>query len=163
MNIYDYTVKDYEGQPVSMEKFKGKVLLIVNTATQCGFTPQYKGLQELYEKYRSEGLEILDFPCNQFANQAPEDEEEIHQFCTLKYHTTFPQFAKIKVNGDQTEPLYAYLKSQRGGVLGSMIKWNFTKFLVDRNGTVAARYGSSVKPEKIGSDIEKLLRQPVAE
>jgi Glutathione peroxidase len=163
MTIYEFTVNDYEGHSVSLTDYKGKVLLIVNTATQCGFTPQYQGLQALYDQYRSAGFEILDFPCNQFAGQAPGSEAEIHQFCTLKYQTTFPQFAKINVNGDQTEPLYSFLKSQKGGVLGATIKWNFTKFLVDRSGKVVHRYGSAVKPDKISGDIEALLKQPVGE
>jgi glutathione peroxidase len=157
MSVYDYTVKDYQGRPVPLAEYRGKVLLIVNTATKCGFTPQYKGLQTLYDNYRDKGFAILDFPCNQFASQAPGDEAEIHQFCTLKYHTTFPQFAKIDVNGEQADPLYVYLKSQKGGVLGERIKWNFTKFLIDRGGNVVARFGSATKPEKMADSIEKLL------
>lgn len=157
MSIYDFTVKNAKGEEVPMSEYKGKVLLIVNTATECGFTPQYQGLQELYLKYKDKGLEILDFPCNQFGNQAPGTEEEIQSFCTLKYKTTFPLFAKIEVNGKDEEPLYTYLKSQKGGFPGNDIKWNFTKFLVSRDGRVVDRYGSLTKPEKIEKDILKLL------
>lgn len=157
MSIYDFTVKNAKGEEVPMSEYKGKVLLIVNTATECGFTPQYQGLQELYLKYKDKGLEILDFPCNQFGSQAPGTEEEIQSFCTLKYKTTFPLFAKIEVNGKDEDPLYTYLKSQKGGFLGNDIKWNFTKFLVSRDGRVVDRYGSLTKPEKIEKDILKLL------
>ena len=157
MGIYDYTVKDAKGQDVSMSEYKGKVLLIVNTATGCGFTPQYEGLQKLYDTYQKDGFEILDFPCNQFGNQAPGTDEEIVEFCQMKYNTTFKQFSKIDVNGDNESPLYTFLKSQKGGLLGKNIKWNFAKFLVDREGKVVERYGSTDKPEKIESDIKKLL------
>ena len=157
MGIYDFKVKAQDGSEVSLSDCKGKVLLIVNTATGCGFTPQYEGLQTLYEKYQSKGLEILDFPCNQFGNQAPGTEAEIVSFCRLNYNVTFPQFAKIEVNGEGEHPLYTYLKKQKGGFLGSKIKWNFTKFLVDRNGNVVARFASTVTPEKIEAQIEKLL------
>ena len=157
MSIYDFTVKSINGEDVSLSVFKGKVLLVVNTATGCGFTPQYDGLEDLYEKYRDRGFEILDFPCNQFANQAPGTESEIASFCSMKFGVTFPQFAKIKVNGDGEEPLYTWLKSQKGGVLGSKIKWNFTKFLIDREGNVIERFAPTVTPEKIDSEIEKLL------
>ena len=157
MNIYDFKVRSAKGEDVSMADYKGKVLLIVNTATGCGFTPQYEGLQKLYDKYRDKGLEILDFPCNQFGHQAPGTEEEIQEFCTLKYHTTFPLFAKVEVNGKNEEPLFRYLKSQEGGFLGDDIKWNFTKFLVSREGTVVGRYAPITKPESIESDIQKLL------
>lgn len=157
MNIYDFTVKDAKGTSVQMNDFKGKVLLIVNTATECGFTPQYQGLQELYLKYRDKGFEILDFPCNQFGRQAPGTEGEIQRFCTLKYKTTFPLFAKVNVNGPDEEPLFRYLKSCKGGFLNNDIKWNFTKFLVSRDGQVVERFGSMVKPEKIAKHIEKML------
>ena len=157
MTIYDFKVRNAKGEEVSMADYKGKVLLIVNTATGCGFTPQYEGLQKLYDKYRDKGLEILDFPCNQFGHQAPGTEEEIQEFCTLKYHTTFPLFAKVEVNGKNEEPLFRYLKSQEGGFLGDDIKWNFTKFLVSREGTVVGRYAPITKPESIESDIQKLL------
>ena len=157
MNIYDFKVRSAKGVEVPMTDFKGKVLLIVNTATGCGFTPQYEGLQKLYDKYKDKGLEILDFPCNQFGHQAPGTEEEILEFCTLKYKTTFPLFAKIDVNGKDAEPLFEYLKKQKGGFLGDDIKWNFTKFLVSREGEVVERYAPVTKPEKIEDDILKLL------
>ena len=157
MNIYDFKVKDKKGNEVSMNDYKDKVLLIVNTATGCGFTPQYEGLQNLYEKYNDKGFEILDFPCNQFANQAPGTDEEIASFCSARYGITFPQFAKINVNGDDAKPLYKYLKEQQGGVMGSNIKWNFTKFLVDRSGNVVDRFAPTKNPESLEKDIEKLL------
>ena len=149
MTIYDFKVKDNKGNMVELSKFKGKVLLIVNTATGCGFTPQYDGLQNLYEKYKDKGFEILDFPCNQFGNQAPGSEEEIASFCDARFGITFKQFAKIDVNGENEEPLYNFLKSQKGGLLGNNVKWNFTKFLVDKNGKVVKRFASTVTPEKI--------------
>lgn len=157
MGIYDFNVKDGKGADVSLSQFEGKVLLIVNTATGCGFTPQYKGLQELYNKYRERGFEILDFPCNQFGHQAPGTNEEIDSFCELKYHTTFPRFAKIDVNGKNEEPLYRFLKQKKGGFMGDDIKWNFTKFLISRDGCVVDRYAPVTKPEKIEQDILKLL------
>jgi glutathione peroxidase len=158
MNIYDIGVKNQKGEDVSLNVFQGKVLLIVNTATACGFTPQYKGLQKLYEDYKDKGLEILDFPCNQFANQSPGNDTEINNFCTLKYHTTFQRFAKVNVNGKNESPLYSFLKNQQKGIFGSKkIKWNFTKFLVDKTGNVIKRYGPDKKPEIIEYDIKKLL------
>ena len=157
MSIYDFVVKDNKGEDVRMEEYKGKVLLIVNTATGCGFTPQYDGLQDLYEKYNDKGFEILDFPCNQFANQAPGSGDEIASFCQARFGITFRQFSKIKVNGEGEEPLYTYLKEQRSGALGKKIKWNFTKFLVARDGTVVARYAPTTTPEKIDEDVAKLL------
>lgn len=157
MNIYDFMVRSAKGVEVPMIDYKGKVLLIVNTATGCGFTPQYEGLQKFYDRYKAKGLEILDFPCNQFGHQAPGTEEEIQEFCTLKYKTTFPLFAKIDVNGKDAEPLFEYLKKQKGGFLGDDIKWNFTKFLVSREGEVVERYAPVTKPEKIEDDILKLL------
>ena len=157
MNIYDFRVRDIKGEEVSLKEFEGKVLLIVNTATGCGFTPQYEGLEKLYKEYKNEGLEILDFPCNQFGNQAPGTNDEIVSFCSLKYDVSFKQFSKIEVNGGNEEPLYTYLKSQKGGIFGKNIKWNFTKFLVDQNGNVIKRYGSTVTPEKIEKDIKILL------
>ena len=157
MNIYDFKVRNAKGVEVPMKEYQGKVMLIVNTATGCGFTPQYEGLQTLYERYRERGLEILDFPCNQFGHQAPGTEDEIQEFCTLKYKTTFPLFAKIDVNGPYADPLFTFLKKQKGGFLGNDIKWNFTKFLVSRDGTVVERYAPVTKPEKIESDILKLL------
>lgn len=157
MSIYEFTVKNAAGKEVNMADYKGKVLLIVNTATGCGFTPQYDGLQDLYEKYQNEKFEILDFPCNQFGNQAPGTEEEIVDFCQSRYGVTFPQFAKIEVNGENEHPLYTYLKKEQGGIMGSKIKWNFTKFLVDKEGNVVARFAPTVTPEKIEADIKELL------
>ena len=157
MKIYDFKVRNAKGVEVPMTEYQGKVLLIVNTATGCGFTPQYEGLQNLYDRYNDKGLEILDFPCNQFCHQAPGTEEEIQEFCTLKYNTTFPLFAKIDVNGKNAEPLFEFLKKQKGGFLGNDIKWNFTKFLVSRDGAVVERYAPVTRPEKIESDIMKLL------
>lgn len=157
MGIYDFTVKARDGSDVSLSEYKGKVLLIVNTATGCGFTPQYKGLQSLYDKYKDKGFEILDFPCNQFANQAPGNEEEIHTFCTGRFRIKFPQFAKIDVNGKNESPLYTYLKSQKKGFFSSKIKWNFSKFLITKDGQVVERFAPTDTPEKIDSYIEKLL------
>lgn len=157
MNLYDITVPNQKQEPVSMSQYKGKVLLIVNTATGCGFTPQYKGLEELYRTYKDQGFEILDFPCNQFGHQAPGTQEEIHEFCQLKYNVSFPQFAKTDVNGANQSPLFAYLKSKQKGMLGSNIKWNFTKFLIDKSGNVIRRYAPSDTPEKLEKDIQNLL------
>lgn len=157
MSIYDFKVKGINGEEVNLAGYKGKVLLIVNTATGCGFTPQYEGLQDLYEKYEAQGFEILDFPCNQFGNQAPGTEEEIVDFCQSRYGVTFPQFSKINVNGEGEAPLYTYLKKEKGGVMGSKIKWNFTKFLVDRNGNVIDRFAPTVTPEKIEAKIKAVL------
>lgn len=157
MNIYDFKVKAQDGSDVSLADYKGKVLLIVNTATGCGFTPQYDGLQDLYEKYQAQGFEIIDFPCNQFANQAPGDDGEIHSFCIGRYGITFPQFSKIDVNGKNESPLFKYLKSQKSGIMGSNIKWNFTKFLVDKNGNVIDRFAPTVTPDKIESKIKECL------
>jgi len=157
MTIYDFIVKDAKGNDVNLADYRGKVLLVVNTATGCGFTPQYDGLQDLYEKYAEKGLEILDFPCNQFGHQAPGTEDEIVSFCQSRYGVTFKQFAKIEVNGENEAPLYTYLKSQKKGVFGSNIKWNFTKFLVDREGNAKERYAPTTTPEKIEKDVEALL------
>lgn len=157
MHIYDYTVKDAEGNNVDLVDYKGKVLLIVNTATGCGFTPQYEGLQDLYEKYQEQGLEILDFPCNQFGNQAPGTEEEIEDFCQSRYGVTFKMFKKVEVNGENEEPLFTYLKSQKSGLVGKNIKWNFTKFLVDREGNVLERFAPTTTPEQIDAAIATLL------
>ena len=179
MSIYDLKVKKRDGSEFSMSDLKGRVLLIVNTATGCGFTPQYTGLEKLYEQYHDNGLEVLDFPCNQFGAQAPGSDTEIHEFCTLKYNTKFDQFAKIDVNGENESPLYSLLKEAvPRDTLDSMkdkvtmkaieklsktckkpsdIKWNFTKFLVDRDGNVVGRYVPTVKPEDIEEDIKKYL------
>jgi len=156
--IYDFTVKDIHGKTVKLDAYKGKPLLIVNTASKCGFTPQYKGLEALYKKLHGKGLEVLGFPCNQFGEQEPGNEAEIESFCELNYGVTFPMFAKIDVNGDGAAPLYKYLKKEKPGLMGSeAIKWNFTKFLVDRNGNVIERYAPKTEPETIAGDIEKLL------
>lgn len=157
MSIYDFKVKAVDGGDISMSLFQGKVLLIVNTATKCGFTPQYEGLQRLYDKYKEQGFEILDFPCNQFGHQAPGSNEEIGNFCELRYKTSFPRFAKIDVNGVKEEPIFRYLKQKKGGFMGDNIKWNFTKFLVSRDGQVIDRYTPITKPERIEKDILKLL------
>lgn len=157
MSLYDFSVKARDGKEVSLKDYEGKVLLIVNTATGCGFTPQYTGLQELYNKYKENGLEILDFPCNQFLNQAPGSDDEIHTFCTGRFGITFPQFAKIDVNGKNEDPLYTFLKRQKGGKLGRRIKWNFTKFLVGRDGTVLKRFAPTDTPEQIEKFIKDLL------
>ena len=157
MTIYDYTVKGRAGEDVSLSTYKDKVLLVVNTATGCGFTPQYEGLQKLYDKYKEKGFEILDFPCNQFANQAPGTIEEIQSFCTLNYGTTFPRFAKIDVNGKNASDLYKFLKKEKKSALGSSIKWNFTKFLIDREGNVVKRFAPTDTPESIDADIAALL------
>lgn len=159
MSVYDFKVKAMNGDEVSLSAYKGKVLLIVNTATGCGFTPQYKGLQELYTKYKDKGFEILDFPCNQFLGQAPGTEEEIHKFCTGRFGITFPQFAKIEVNGKNEEPLFKYIKNEAKGVIGSRIKWNFTKFLVDKNGNVLKRFVPSDTPEKIDSYVAEQVNK----
>jgi glutathione peroxidase len=155
MSIYEIKVKTNQNEEISMDTYRGKVLLIVNTATGCGFTPQYAGLQRLYEKYNDQGFEILDFPSNQFANQAPGTDAEINSFCSLNFGTTFPRFSKIEVNGDNEDPLFTFLKMEKDSMLGSNIKWNFTKFLVDRQGNVVARYSPADKPVKI----EKLIMQ----
>ena len=156
--VYDFSVTDIHGKPQSLAKYRDMVLLIVNTASQCGFTPQYKGLETLYQKMHARGLEVLAFPCNQFGAQEPGGEEEIESFCEVNYGVTFPLFAKIDVNGKSAAPLYDYLKKARPGLLGSeAIKWNFTKFLVDRKGHVVERYAPKVEPEAIAADIDKLL------
>ena len=157
-SIYDFTVKDIHGKDVKLDRYKGKALLIVNTASKCGFTPQYKGLEALYEKYHGKGLEVLGFPCNQFGAQEPGTEDEIAQFCELNFGVTFPLFAKVDVNGDDAAPVYKYLKAEKPGLLGSEgIKWNFTKFLVDRKGRVVKRYAPNDTPESLAGDIEKAL------
>ena len=157
MKIYDFTVKGRAGEDVSLADYKGKVLLVVNTATGCGFTPQYEGLQKLYDTHKDKGFEVLDFPCNQFANQAPGSDAEIQSFCTLNYGTTFPRFSKVDVNGKNASDLFKFLKKQKGSLLGSSIKWNFTKFLVDREGNVVKRFAPTDTPESIESDIVALL------
>ena len=157
-SLYDITVDDIHGKPVKLSKYKGKVLLIVNTASECGFTPQYKGLEALYEKFHGKGLEVLGFPCNQFGAQEPGDEKAIEQFCEINYGVTFPMFAKVDVNGDDASPLFKHLKSAKKGLLGSeAIKWNFTKFLVDRDGTVVERYAPKTEPKELENDVRTLL------
>jgi glutathione peroxidase len=158
MKLYDYEVKQVTGDKVSMKDYEGKVLLVVNTATGCGFTPQYEGLQKLYDKYKDKGFEVLDFPCNQFGNQAPGSNDEIHEFCQLKYNTTFPMFSKVDVNGENEEPLFKYLKEQKKSLLGKKIKWNFTKFLVDREGNVIGRFEPTTEPSQIDEKIAALLK-----
>jgi glutathione peroxidase len=156
--VYDFEVNRLTGDPVKLSEYRGKALLIVNTASQCGFTPQYSGLEKLYDKFKARGLEILGFPCNQFGKQEPGSSAEIAEFCSVNYGVTFPMFEKIDVNGKDTHPLYRYLKREARGVLGSEpIKWNFTKFLVNREGEVVERYGSTTKPEQIEADIEAAL------
>ncbi|OGR95890.1 MAG: glutathione peroxidase [Elusimicrobia bacterium GWF2_62_30] len=157
-NIYDFTVKDAEGGDYSLAGLKGKVVLVVNVASKCGFTPQYAGLEALYKKYSGKGLAVIGFPCNQFKNQEPGTNEEIQHFCRLNYGVDFPVMGKIEVNGPGADPLYVYLKKAATGFLGSeAIKWNFTKFLVDREGKVIRRYASATKPESLEPDIEKAL------
>lgn len=176
MSIYDYSVKRINGSELSLKEYKGKVMLIVNTATGCGFTPQYEGLEKLYEKYKDKGLEILDFPCNQFLNQAPGTNEEIANFCRVKFDTDFETFAKIEVNGENADPLYKFLKQQAPedidngkmpdlykkleglfSVEKNEIQWNFTKFLIDREGNIAGRFAPTVTPEELEPHIQKLL------
>lgn len=155
--IYDFTAQSLAGDEVPLQRFEGQVLLIVNTASACGFTPQYKGLQALHEALGPRGLSVLGFPCNQFGAQEPGDAKQIEQFCETKYAVTFPMFAKIDVNGPAAHPLYQYLRKEKSGLLGSSIKWNFTKFLVDRSGNVVGRYAPTATPEAIRKDIENLL------
>ncbi|WP_223593358.1 glutathione peroxidase [Neobacillus bataviensis] len=158
MTIYQFSAKTIDGQEISLKQFEGKVVLIVNTASKCGFTPQFKELQSLYEIYKDKELEILGFPCNQFMNQDPGTEEEIKSFCELNYGVTFPMFAKVDVNGVYTHPLFRYIREQTPGLLGiNTIKWNFTKFLVDSNGKVVKRFAPQTKPSEIAKDIETLL------
>lgn len=156
--VYDFSAKTIDGKPKKLADFKGKVLLIVNTASQCGFTPQYKGLETLYRKYKDRGFVVLGFPCNQFGAQEPGAESDIAEFCEMNYGVTFPLFAKVDVNGESAHPLFKYLTSAKPGLLGSeAIKWNFTKFLIGRDGKVIARYAPTTKPEDIAADIEKAL------
>ena len=159
MSVYDFKVKNQKGEEVSLEQYKGKVLLIVNTATHCGFTPQYDGLEALYEKYNKEGFELLDFPCNQFFRQAPEDDEQINHICSLKFNTKFPRFKKIDVNGKNADPLFVWLCSQNEKGKYKKVKWNFTKFLVNKSGEVIARFEPTDKPEEIDEHIKKALAE----
>lgn len=179
MSIYDYSVKDRKGNDIPLSNYKGKVLVVVNTATGCGFTPQYKGLEELYQKYHEQGLEILDFPCDQFGHQAPGSDDEIHEFCTAKYNTTFDQFKKIEVNGENEDPIFTVLKKgKKEDIINGFknkaamkavekistsckkagdIKWNFTKFIVDREGNIVARYSPIMEPLNMEEKIKELL------
>ncbi len=155
---YDFEAKSLDGKPVQLQDFKGKVLLIVNTASKCGFTPQYQGLEDVYKRFRDRGLVILGFPCNQFGAQEPGSADEIGAFCEKNYGVSFPMFEKVDVNGDTAHPLYQWLKAEAPGVLGSQgIKWNFTKFLIDRSGNVKSRYAPTTKPEDLKDDIEAVL------
>ncbi|GHA66213.1 glutathione peroxidase [Pontibacter akesuensis] len=160
--FHQLEAKTLQGQDVQMDAFKGKVVLVVNTASQCGLTPQYEGLEELYRKHKDEGLVILGFPCNQFGNQEPGGRKEIEEGCLINYGVSFPMFDKVDVNGDNAHPVFRYLKSNLGGLFGSRIKWNFTKFLVDADGNPVKRFAPITKPEKIEPYIEKLLAQKKA-
>jgi glutathione peroxidase len=155
--IYDFSARSLAGEQVALKRFEGQVLLIVNTASACGFTPQYKGLEELHQKLSPRGFAVLGFPCNQFGNQEPGDASQIEQFCAGNYAITFPMFAKIDVNGAHAHPLFKYLKNEKFGLLGPSIKWNFTKFLVDRSGRVVARHAPTARPEGLRREIEALL------
>jgi glutathione peroxidase len=157
MNAYDFQAETLDGKPAPLSTFAGKVLLIVNTASKCGFTPQYEGLEALHRKYAERGFEVLGFPCNQFGHQEPGDAAEIANFCSLTYDVSFPMMSKIEVNGPRAHPLYAWLKSEKGGVLGAGIKWNFTKFLIDREGQVAGRFAPTVTPQSLEGAIEAIL------
>ena len=157
MGIYDLSATLNNGKEKKLGAYKGKVLLIVNTASKCGFTPQYQGLQKLYGQFHDQGFEVLAFPCDQFGHQEPGSDADIKSFCDLNYGVEFPLFAKIDVNGANEHPLYKFLKNEKGGLLGDSIKWNFTKFLVDKNGNVVERYAPTTPPERIAPDIEKLL------
>jgi glutathione peroxidase len=157
-NAYEFSAKTIDGKDQPLKEFKGKAMLVVNVASKCGFTPQYTGLEKLYKKYEAQGLVVLGFPCDQFGHQEPGNEEEIKNFCSLNYDVTFPMYAKVEVNGSNTHPLWKFLKKEKGGLLGiDAIKWNFTKFLVDKNGEVVKRYAPTDTPESIEKDIAKLL------
>ena len=155
--FYDLTATSLQGKEVPMEAFKGKVVLVVNTASKCGLTPQYEGLEALYRKHKDEGLVVLGFPCNQFGNQEPGGKKEIEEGCLINYGVSFPMFDKVDVNGDNAHPVFKYLKSELGSILGSRIKWNFTKFLIDANGKPVKRFAPITKPEKLEPYVEKLL------
>lgn len=157
MSLSDFTAETITGQPQPLSAYDGQVVLVVNTASKCGFTPQFEGLEALYANYRDLGFTVLGFPCNQFAGQDPGSNEKINEFCQLNYGVTFPMFAKVDVNGSDTHPLFAWLKEEKSGLLGGAIKWNFTKFLIGRDGEVIKRYGSTTKPSDIADDIEKAL------
>ena len=155
--LQDFSARSIDGRDIDLSEFQGQVVLVVNTASQCGFTPQYQGLQALHDRYSAQGFAVLGFPCDQFGHQEPGDDAEIAGFCERNFGVTFPLFSKIEVNGDGAHPLYQWLRSEKGGLLGSKIKWNFTKYLVGKDGKVIGRYSPTTKPEKIASDIEKAL------
>ena len=155
--VYDFSARTLDGCDISLKQFQGQVLLIVNTASACGFTPQYKGLEALHQQYAARGFSVLGFPCNQFGGQEPGSSRDIEAFCASNYAVTFPMFEKIDVNGGAAHPLYKFLKNEKSGLLGSSIKWNFTKFLVDKQGKVVARHGSTTRPESLTSEIEAFL------
>lgn len=156
-NFYAFKAKSLQGKEISMDQYRGKTVLVVNTASKCGLTPQFEGLESLYQAYKDKGFVILGFPCNQFANQEPGDEKTISEGCVLNYGVSFQMFSKVDVNGENAHPLYKYLKREKGGIFGSGIKWNFTKFLIDKNGNPVKRYAPTTKPEKIEKDLKKLL------
>ena len=158
MSVYDYSAKTITGEETSLSDYRGKVLLIVNTASKCGFTPQFKALQSLYDTYKDQGFEVLGFPCNQFMNQDPGSDQDIQAFCQKHYGVTFQMFSKINVNGEDAHPLFKFLVSQKSGLLTQAIKWNFTKFLIDRHGEVIARYAPQKKPSELSTAIEKVLQ-----
>lgn len=158
-NFYDFTAKSLQGKEISMDIYRGKVVLVVNTASECGLTPQFEGLELLYEKYKDQGFVILGFPCNQFGNQEPGTEKEISEGCLINYGVTFPMFSKIEVNGKNAHPVYKYLKKKLPGLFGQSIKWNFAKFIIDSNGIPVKRYSPTTVPEKLVVDIEKLLKK----
>lgn len=157
MEFYNLEAEQLNGSKVKMEQYKGKAIVVVNTASKCGLTPQYEGLEKLYQKYRDEGLVVLGFPCNQFANQEPGDAEDIQEFCEVNYGVSFPMFAKVEVNGDGAHPIFKYLKAELKGLFGKNIKWNFTKFVIDKNGQPVKRFAPVTKPEKMEPTIKKLL------
>lgn len=157
MRFYDFSAKSIDGKDISMKEYEGKVVLVVNTASKCGYSTQFEGLENLYNKYKDKGFTVLGFPCNQFGNQDPGDNDEIKGFCELNYGVTFPMFSKIDVNGKNAHPIYKWLKSKKSGLLFAAIKWNFTKFLLDKEGNVVGRFASGTKPEDLEKEIEKLL------
>lgn len=156
-SIYDFEANKLNGEKIKLDAFKGKTMVVVNTASKCGLTPQYEGLESMYEKYRDQGLVILGFPCNQFGNQEKGNSEEIQEFCQVNYGVSFPMFEKIEVNGKDAHPIYKYLKSELGGLLGSKIKWNFTKFVIDKNGKPVKRFAPTTSPEKMEDYIKEIL------
>ncbi|MDQ0208332.1 glutathione peroxidase [Alkalicoccobacillus murimartini] len=157
MSVYDFTVKSSKGEEIPLSKYEGKALLIVNTATKCGFAPQFDGLEKLHQEYADRGFEVLGFPCNQFMNQEPVEDDEMENVCKVNFGVSFPLFAKVDVNGGNAHPLYQYLKKEKKGTIGSDVKWNFTKFLVNQHGEVIERFAPTTKPEKIEPEIQKLL------